>query len=180
MRFDCSETSSPNYALNEGDLGARDPQLGNPNPASGLRPTRTDASGCIGLPRAESGDSATRFATRPAQRRASSRYGGRTFRPLVTCSSTRPKARFVLDPLLVSATSRGRYSLDVEGQQAMSDRSAIEWTEATWNPGDGMLQGQPWLRALLRRAPLAPVRVVEGSVASIACRDERPASPGPS
>jgi hypothetical protein len=32
----------------------------------------------------------------------------------------------------------------------MSDHSAIEWTDATWNPVTGLHEGQPWLPKLLR------------------------------
>ena len=34
----------------------------------------------------------------------------------------------------------------------MSDRSAIEWTEATWNPVTGCNAGLAGMRALLRKA----------------------------
>ena len=61
---------------------------------------------------------------------------------------------------------RGGTSSEREGRLRMSDRSAIEWTEATWNPGDRVHEGlgglRPLLRGDLRRAvaryPRPPVR----------------------
>ena len=73
----------------------------------------------------------------------------------------------------------GFYEIDITGRvipvepasvksrrSTLADNSAIEWTEATWNPGDGLRQGLARLRALLcrdirgalARDPGAPLR----------------------
>jgi len=56
----------------------------------------------------------------------------------------------------------------------MAERSAIEWTDSTWNPVNRVHQGQPGLQALLCRADHGALRA---EVSRCRVRPARPALP---